>query len=181
MARPPQSYISLKRAKERLKNLPSPVKNTLGVLPYFIAGVLLALLLLFGLGVALGVREPIVTVMSDSMVPNLNVGDLVVLNRVDFGDIIAAEPACTAENATKGPCRENATIVVYWSDAARRLIIHRVWRVNEDGTLVTWGDNAANPDPAISSDKIRGKVAFRLPLLGWPRVLVNPIAEAIWR
>jgi signal peptidase len=106
-----------------------------------------------GLGLALGTQMPMVSVVSTSMVPTLNVGDLILVAAADYkvGDIIVFN----APGVRQGP------------------IIHRIIAVNGDGTLQTKGDNNPGQLPyerSIAKSQIIGKARLALPLLGYPRL-----------
>jgi signal peptidase len=121
--------------------------------------ILVALLLLvlvdFGLNLVFGVKYPLAVVMSGSMKPTLEPGDLILVQKVDpmnlkVGDIIVFE--------------------VPWSSTP---IVHRVVAI-EDGKIFTKGDSNLYPDPGYRSpEDIYGKVIevsgnpFRIPLVGY--------------
>jgi len=121
--------------------------------------VLMALLLLvlvdFGLSMAFGVRYPLAVVMSGSMKPTLEPGDLILVQKADpaglkVGDIVVFR--------------------VPWSDIP---IVHRVIAI-DDGRIFTKGDNNLYPDPGYRSpEDIYGRVIeisnhpFRIPLIGY--------------
>lgn len=151
--------------KMRIAKLRQVVKGH-GVLSdalYVLAGVLAALVIYSAMGFALSTPDPLVTVVSCSMYPTLNVGDMLVLRGVPFdrmeaGDIIvftcpSDEPRCIHED---------------------KLIVHRIHEVNEDGTFRTKGDNAMTNngvDPwTVQPEWISGRTILRLPYLGYPRI-----------
>ncbi len=115
-------------------------------------------LLLPGLGYVLGVQEPAVAVMSESMVPILNQGDLVILHsskNISIGDIIV------------------------FDNLQGKYIVHRVISLDP---LQTKGD--ANPDQLgferdINKSQVIGKVWFKIPYLGFPKVWFNSILDVI--
>ncbi len=103
--------------------------------------------------VAMGTSTPLVVVTSESMVPTLQVGDLLVLQRpaedqIHVGDIIVY----------------NAD----WFSGAP--IVHRVVRIQEIGGtkyFYTKGDNNALEDPSpCTYDDILGVVILRVPYVG---------------
>lgn len=158
----PKRAASYKKIRETISGNPA-----LESLIYVVAGVVLALVVYKGMGVALGTSDPIVTVMSYSMIPTLDRGDLVVLRGANVSDLVEGEKAG----------RANGSIIVYWQPQQQRLIIHRLWKINEDGTLQTWGDNVASPDPwAVQPSWVKGQAAFRIPFLGWPRIMLGEMA-----
>jgi len=107
------------------------------------------------LAYVLQTNTPMVSVVSCSMFPNMHTGDLVLVAKADYkvGDII-----------------------VYNSPAGT--IIHRVVKVNEDGTLESKGDNNFGQNPYehnIAKEQISGKALLAIPLLGYPRMAIMPM------
>ena len=97
--------------------------------------------------------EPLV-IVSGSMEPTLNRGDVVILEKAQSSDIGVGD------------------IIAYRIGDA--IVTHRVIDVLEDGTLKTKGDANAEPDAyAVSVEQIVGKVKYRIPALGWIVILVN--------
>ncbi|MFA5174202.1 MAG: hypothetical protein WC438_03400 [Candidatus Pacearchaeota archaeon] len=71
-------------------------------------------------------------------------------------------------------------------------IIHRIIKINEDGTYQTKGDhnekqltagnNIYNTDEThIRQDQIIGKAVFKIPYLGWPKIWFTEIVNSILR
>lgn len=78
-------------------------------------------------------------VVSGSMHPTIEIGDMIIIKKIDnykIGDIVTY----TEDNGT--------------------LITHRIIKVNEN-TVVTKGDYNNTEDPEISKTKIQGKVVFK--------------------
>ncbi|RLG15162.1 MAG: signal peptidase I [Candidatus Nanohalarchaeota archaeon] len=127
-----------------------------------ILGVFFAFLFYNALGFALDTKTPLVTVVSCSMYPELNVGDLLLLKGVeDIKDIQAGK---------------DGDIIVYYQKNFNKLIVHRVWEINNN-TISTWGDNNYAKDSWTTSfDEIKGKSILRIPYLGYPRILLFNIA-----
>ncbi|QQG39477.1 MAG: signal peptidase I [Candidatus Aenigmatarchaeota archaeon] len=155
-------------------------KGWKGMVIYAVLGIVAAVVLNAALGTVLGTSFPVVTVSSTSMVPTLNVGDLVIIEgrgSYELGDIIVF----------KG-----------WED---RPIIHRVVAKYENGTAmkkqgwdeltahdiqqraagsdviyITRGD--ANPTcdqcaphrPAVAPAQIQGRTIFSVPYLGFVKL-----------
>ena len=96
------------------------------------------------------------TIISPSMVPNINVYDVIISKRVKdidtikIGDII--------------------TFISKSSLSSGMTITHRVIDIIEDDGLIklkTQGDNNLSPDPAyVSKDNLIGKVVVRIPKIG---------------
>jgi len=83
----------------------------------------------------LRVWPPLATVMSASMAPTIDTGDMVVLKRLDR------------------PARKGDIVSIRVPDEARRrfgyppVVIHRVVAITPDGTVTTKGDAYEKPDP----------------------------------
>ncbi len=130
----------------------SLTKDVLEIIGAFI----LALVIYHGLGIVMGTSVPIVSVASNSMVPRLHRGDLVVAvepTDLKVGDIIIYRANCTY--------------------LPREDIIHRIVKI-ENNTYIIRGDNNPINDPCpVYYSQIKGKVLFAVPLLGWPRLGLN--------
>ncbi len=136
---------------------------------YIVAGAIFALLLYKLIGVALGTPMPVVAVLSDSMIPSIYPGDAVVICgwcKIHVGDVIVFD-------AAKKGCR----------DAYGRLItspiIHRVIRINPDGTFETKGDHnlwqIKGCENEIPRKYVYGKAILKLPSLGWPKKMLTDL------
>ncbi len=125
---------------------------------------ILAVCLYKGLGLALGTDYPMLVVVSCSMVPTLERGDVIIVKGVSWDEIVANEK-------WKDP---NSTIIVYYEPLQDRLIVHRAYKkLLEDSHkyVVAWGDNNSQPDPwLIPIENVEGKVIYRIPYLGYPRL-----------
>ena len=97
-------------------------------------------------------------VLSGSMRPGMQPGDVVVTQRVPISDL-----------------RVRDVIVFYPPNETKRQTVHRIVKLTVQGgttSITTWGD--ANPiaDPDVSS--LRGTTAYRMvrvvPLLGYPAI-----------
>ena len=127
-----------------------------------IAGItLLCLLMLAGFSVYLAphVGWRIDDLRSGSMAPNINVGDLVVTRPV------------RPEAVTVGD-----VIIFHSPDKANNLISHRVVEVETNPSLSfkTKGDANDAIDPFVTpAGKLVGELAFHVPLLGYPVLLLQ--------
>lgn len=95
-------------------------------------------------------------VLSGSMRPGMQPGDVVVTQRVPVSDLQVRD-----------------VIVFHAPDAGARLTAHRIVKLAVNGettSITTWGDANAVVDPAVSS--LRGGTAYRvarvIPLVGYP-------------
>lgn len=149
------------------------------------------------LGVILGTGFPIVAVVSGSMEHDGSFGQwwstmsgwyekngfvrddfssFDFRNGFDKGDImflVGVKP----ENVKVGD------VVVYASNSNIPPIIHRVVKkekVNNGFLFITKGDHNQVPDhEPVSDDRILGKAVFRVPLLGWVKILFTDGVNAL--
>jgi signal peptidase I len=98
---------------------------------------------------------PLATVMSGSMAPTINTGDIVVLKKLD------------------GPAQVGEIVVVHVPDEARArygyptVVIHRVRAIGPDGLVTTKGDARKEPDPfTVPREALTEKVVTHLPAAG---------------
>ena len=119
-----------------------------------------------GLQVAFGTQNPFYVVSSGSMIPVLQVYDVLVVDgKVPFSDIHVGD------------------IIVFNRPSGHdRVIVHRVAEVLEDNPKIIRTKGDANPisipgtDYPISKDEYIGKVAYVVPQIGYvTRVLTPPI------
>ena len=118
-----------------------------------------------GLRVAFGTENPFYVVSSGSMVPNLNVFDVIVVNGNDhFSDLKLGD------------------IIVFHASAEDKVIVHRVAEIlSQDPRIIrTKGD--ANPgsipgiDYPVAQQNYIGKVVYVIPQIGYvTRILTPPI------
>jgi len=109
----------------------------------------------FGAQAALGTEYPGLAVASKSMLPTLNVGDLIIVQKVDPAKI-------NAQYVT-------GDIVVYRQSYTGKLIVHRAVKIepyNDGYRITTRGDNNNIDDPPWQSSALVGKVIAKIPLAG---------------
>jgi len=121
-----------------------------------------------GLRAYLRTDYPLLAVASGSMVPTLNVGDLIVVQGgLNVNDVIAEY--------------ETGDIVVFHKPRnPDELIVHRAVESKSDG-LVTKGDHNSSPDYwTVTDEELVGKVVSIVPYVGWiPLKVHEPIGMAI--
>jgi len=64
-------------------------------------------------------------------------------------------------------------IAIFNTDYRKYPIIHRIY-VAEGNNILTKGDNNASPD-SFEKTKIHGKAIFKIPLLGWVKILFTKV------
>lgn len=134
----------------------------------------------FGLRAALATEFPLCGVASGSMIPTLQVGDLIIVQGVSDASNIEAAP----KNATNP-----GDIIVFYNPKSYKdpndLIVHRaVDKISRNGTwyFKTHGD--ANPGTQdrweVPEDYVVGKVVFfRIPLVGFITFLMRTPAAIL--
>ena len=129
-------------------------KGIVGTVIYILMGFILAYLLNIGIGIALNTDTPMVAVFSESMVPTFEKGDLAIVSGIDK-DVSVGD------------------IIVFDIGMRDYPIIHRVYNIAKNGDIQTKGDNNAYEDPWLlrTKETIHGKAIFRIPFLGWIKVL----------
>ncbi len=69
-------------------------------------------------------------------------------------------------------------VIVYSVEGIGAPIIHRIIKINEDGSYQTKGDNNDGQLPyekSVAAGQIKGKVIFIIPKIGYFKVLINRI------
>lgn len=150
-----------------------------------VAFLIVKFLLYPGIGLLLGTPYPIVAVVSSSMEHNQNFenwwennqnwySDMNIkkedfekfrlINGFNKGDIVAL---ISSKNVKVGD-------IIVFKGSLPYPIIHRVVKINEDGTFQTKGDNNINSRPdemKIPKNEIYGKAYIRVPWFGWIKIL----------
>jgi len=107
------------------------------------------------LRIVMSTESPIMVVPSRSMVPTLNVGDIVIVRGVDPNTITVG------------------TIIIFQSPSGSIDIIHRVIRIVKQEDMLyfqTKGDNNAAPDPwspGVPEQNVKGVLVGRIPYIGY--------------
>jgi len=114
---------------------------------------LAVLLVIGGLGY-LRTWPPLATVMSASMTPTIDTGDMVVLKRISrprVGDVAAVAVPDEARSRFGYP----------------PVVVHRIVRIGPDGAVTTKGDARKDPDPfTVPASAVRTKVVVAVPAAG---------------
>jgi signal peptidase I len=108
----------------------------------------------------LGSPFPFDVVVSNSMAPTFQRGDVVLVQKVQFSDIRIGDVIAFLQPSPSGGC-------------TGLTLLHRVVAVTPQG-LITQGDNRiSNPTPdepgqftALTADCVRGKVVYAIPYVG---------------
>ncbi len=129
---------------------------------YFQTAITMALILIivfgfyYGAQAALGTKYPLLAVSSESMFPTLNIGDLIIVQKIDPANI-NAEPI-------------NGDILVYENERGDRIVhraIDKKYKGNGAWLITTRGDAyPKNPGETWDSGRLIGKVIGRIPAIG---------------
>ncbi len=99
------------------------------------------------------------TVITGSMTPSVNVGDLIIVSKVPVDSI------------------KTGDIIEYRT--TDKSIMHRVIEVEKTGgslQFITKGDaNSAPDEAAISAQQVKGKVILKIPKLGWASIKIKSL------
>ncbi|MHA1193032.1 MAG: signal peptidase I [Promethearchaeota archaeon] len=124
----------------------------------------------FVLQVSLNTQTPIVVVVSGSMTPYINKGDILFVQGRDPSMI------------QNGSAEKDGDVIVFnayglWSSAPLDPIVHRVidkWYDGDTWYFRTMGDANSLPDPVpISEDKVIGVVVGGIPFIGWIKIVLT--------
>jgi signal peptidase len=152
------------RKKPKEKREPIPKKKIF--IAVFLIGFAFfgSYLIYFILQIALNTQTPMVVVVSGSMEPNINKGDLLFLKgenpeKIEVGDVIVYDAQGLWEGAPEDP------------------IVHRVIDIDEeDGDLlfITKGDaNEYKDEEPVPEDHVLGVVVGRIPYVGWIKIILT--------
>lgn len=138
--------------KMKMRKLKEPYSTIL----YIVFGVLLAFGINQGLAIGLHTDLPIVAVESNSMVPTFSQGDILILqgkSSYEIGDIIVFSPTVQATP-----------------------VVHRIVKINLDGSYQTKGDANKGQLPfekQIQENQVHGNVILIVPYLGWIKIWIS--------
>lgn len=128
-------------------------------------------LIYFVLQISLNTQTPIVVVVSGSMSPTINKGDILFVKGTD--------PSLIKNGSA---IEKDGDIIVFdayglWASAPLDPIVHRVvdkWYDNDTWYFRTKGDANSLPDPVpIPGDKVIGVVIGGIPFIGWIKILLT--------
>lgn len=156
------------------------------VLPYIYGGIFLAFLVHLFLGIIFSTSSPVVAVVSSSMEHDQAEITHYSWLEKNFGynrTYIDSWPFSDGFSMGDIPIVRNSNdykmgdIIVY--DAGQTApIIHRIIKINPDGTYQTKGDNNLNQNSyefSVKGGQIRGKVIFIIPKLGYFKIMATKI------
>ena len=132
-----------------------------------LAGALVAAVLL---GLAfLGTWPPLATVMSGSMAPTIDTGDVVLLKRLDrparVGDIVSVSVPDEARTRFGYP----------------PVVIHRIVAIGRDGAITTKGDAHLTPDPfTVPGTAVTTRVVAHVPAAGRIVAFLGSTLGLLW-
>jgi signal peptidase len=140
-----------------------PSKNARRGLIYVLVVVLIVVGTQLLVARALG-ASPVYVVVSKSMVPTLQVGDLVIARSVPFSSIHVGQVILYQRPTPQGTC----------PTPGAETIVHRVVNITSGGLLITQGDDRVTnplPDepyewPPLPSTCVKGVVFLAIPYLG---------------
>lgn len=130
-----------------------------------VTATLIIAILYFGLRgtlmLLLNTETPMMAVVSNSMKPTFERGDLLIVEGVSSPTDV-----------------KRGDIIVYYSELQEALIVHRVIEVlvDENGHIKfrTQGDANLGPDPKlVNPEDVRGKVRFVIPKVGYLSLLIR--------
>lgn len=134
--------------------------------------VLIVLVIVAGAQLVVGSAQgssPVYVVVSKSMVPTLQIGDLVITEKVPFGSIHVGQVIVYQEPTPSGTC----------PNAEGLTIVHRVVEVTSAGLITQGDDRITNPYPdeptqwpPLPAQCVKGVVVVALPYLGLVSMLI---------
>ena len=134
-------------------------KNVSRGITYVLIVVIVVAVAQLAVGSAVG-SSPIYVVVSRSMVPTLEVGDLVIAESVPFSQIHVGDVIIYVQPDLSGGCRGLT-------------IVHRVVEISSKGLITQGDDRATNPLPdepyewpPVTATCVRGVVVAAVPYLG---------------
>lgn len=106
----------------------------------------------------------ITTVVSGSMKPTIDVGDLIIVSSIDASKL------------------QTGDVIQYVKEG--QMVLHRIVEVTETESSVFFiskGDANLAPDPdPVFPEQIKGKLNFIIPKIGWISIYFKTFVSAIW-
>jgi len=140
-------------------------KNVSRGVTYVVVVVAIVVAAQFVAGDALG-SSPVYVVVSKSMVPTLQIGDIVITQRVQFSSIHVGQVIVFVAPDSAGAC-DGLTVV------------HRVVAITSQGLITQGDDRVTNPHPdepgewpPVPAQCVRGVVFLAVPYLGLISMLI---------
>jgi signal peptidase len=125
---------------------------------YIIIGIALAWGINQGMAFALSTDMPVVAVESDSMIPVFYKGDILLLHGMEKGALKVGD------------------IIVYSVEGRSVPIVHRIVKLNPDGSYQTKGDDNSGQldfEYHVPYERVHGKVVLIVPYMGWVKIGVS--------
>jgi len=157
-------------AKEKVKK-PIPHKKVIIAVVMILIAFFGSFLVYFILQISFNTESPIVVVISGSMEPNINKGDLLFVMGIDAEDIKNG----TAED-------QDGDVIVFdarglWFGAPQEPIVHRVvgkYQIGDIWYFRTQGDANLLPDQApVPEYRVIGVVVGGIPYIGWVKIFLT--------
>jgi len=163
----------------------------IGYVIYAALGITIAFLLNQVLGYGLGTDLPVVAVISSSMTHDNNTPAVFyqwLENNMGYNEsYINSWPVHNGFVIGDLPIIEGTAnyqvgdVIVYSIQGQKVPIIHRIIKINSDGTYMTKGDH--NPtllpfEGAVRKEQIHGRVIFIIPKLGYFKVIMTQLVGA---
>jgi signal peptidase I len=111
--------------------------------------------------------SPVYVVVSKSMVPTLQIGDLVVAQTVPFSSIHVGNVILYVPPNGSGGCTGET-------------IVHRVVAITSQGLITQGDDRITNPQPdepsrwpPVTPQCVKGEVVLAIPYLGWVSMVIH--------
>ncbi len=143
-------------------------KNASRGLTYVLVVVVIVVAAQLVVGSALG-SSPVYVVVSKSMVPTLQIGDLVITQSVKFSDIHVGQVIVFVNPTPEGNCPNPSGLTV----------VHRVVEITGSGLITQGDDRVTNPRPdepdswpPIPPQCVKGVVVLAVPYLGLISMLI---------
>jgi len=140
-------------------------KNVSRGLTYVLIVVVIVVGAQLAVGSALG-SSPVYVVVSKSMVPTLQIGDLVVTQSVPFSSIKVGQVIVFVEPTSFGTC-------------AGLTVVHRVVEITSQGLITQGDDRLTNPHPdeptewpPVPAQCVKGVVVLAVPYVGLISMLI---------